>query len=181
MCFVNWHLTISCSTVFDQKPSHRLPEVTIADCSRVCLNMQSSIHSEMKDLSFAHVENFAHRQIPEAGHGFGSGPDFLNTAAKDIANEAFAPAFAKGYPARHQQPPKYVPCSKAVDQTVPRLAAREIGQWAMRMPKHIIISQQYTSSLDNGDMPWLQRYHFSNHTACSGCSACFWRTRSANT
>ena len=128
---------------------------TFGDDRCLCLHLQSSTSSEMKDLSFAHLNHFSHRHFPEARHDFASSPDFLITAAKDIADEAFGQAFAKDYVAKHPQPPQYTVCSKP-DQTAPSLAAMTTGKRTIRMPKHFFLSPEYTSSMDHGDTFLLQ-------------------------
>ena len=121
-----------------------------------CLHLQSSASSEMSELSFAHMDNFTHRHIPEGGHDFASSEvEFLSMVGKDIAGEASAQAFVTGYLARHPQPPQYAPCScsKSADPLVPRLRTRGIGR--RTMPKHFYVNQEYRSSLDRGNMSLL--------------------------
>ena len=123
------------------------------------LHLQSSLKSEMRNLTFAHINSFRHRHFPEAQHDFLKlhPDDFLAQTASDMASEAFDQAAAREYISRHQKPVQYIPNSNVPAEARPeRLTTQERRQQRRQrqraMPRHFFINTVYRSSLNQGDM-----------------------------
>ena len=120
----------------------------------VCV--QSSLTSEMRDLSFSHITNFHHRHFPEARHDFmiQHPQAFLDGVTADMAAEASEQAHALDFIKRHPQPQQFAPNSSPDYEAAHqhrRLSQHELRQQRRQaMPKHIYISNDYRSSHDSG-------------------------------
>ena len=120
--------------------------------------MQSSVRSDMRNLSFAHVKGFSHRHFQEIEHDFGGNDkyskEFMSAAVADLAAEAADQANIKQYLRQHRQPAEYAPCynSKADGHHGHRrLASQQTRQQRRQaMPKHFHIDDEYRSSLNQG-------------------------------
>lgn len=134
------------------------------------LCLQSSLKSQMRNLTFAHISGFRHRHFPEAQHDFlkQHPNDFLGQTASDMQSEAFDQAAARQYMSRHKQPLKYVPgLPPSAEAKHERLTIQEQRQQKRQrqraMPRHFFINGNYTTSLDQGTLACLQ---------CHACSTC---------
>ncbi len=118
--------------------------------------LQSSLTSEMRNLTFAHIKDSHHRHFPEARHDFMAihPEDFLSLVTSDMAGEAFDQAVAREYMRNHQQPAQYEPNSSPdfeAEHNNRRLSQHEKRQQRRQaMPKHMYINDQFRSSKDSG-------------------------------
>ncbi|KAL0031621.1 hypothetical protein WJX77_010215 [Trebouxia sp. C0004] len=117
----------------------------------------SSLQSQMKNLTFAHISGFHHRHFPEAQHDFlkQHPNDFLGQTASDMQSEAFDQAAAREYMSRHKQPLRYAPSlPPPAEAKHERLTIQEQRQQKRQrqraMPRHFFINSNYTTSLDQG-------------------------------
>ncbi len=145
----------------------RMHASTTADI-QLHLCLQSSLQSQMKNLTFAHISGFHHRHFPEAQHDFlkQHPNDFLGQTASDMQSEAFDQAAAREYMSRHQQPLMYVPrFPPPAEAKHERLTIQEQRQQKRQrqkaMPRHFFINGNYTTSLDQGSLAGLR---------CHACS-----------
>jgi len=125
----------------------------------LALYLQSSVNSEMKNLTFGHMTHFRHRHFPDAQHDFllNHPDDFLSQCTSDMAGEAFDQAVAREYMSRHKQPAQYLPSSNPSARAGRgRFASQEQRQTRKQgrcaMPKHFFINQNYSFSHDQGDV-----------------------------
>lgn len=121
--------------------------------------LQSSLASEMKGLSFAHITHFQHRHFKEASHDFQLHHPvlFLNSLADDMGAEADSAASAMQYRAQHRHSADLGQCwvtdllSHQLDSVRQALVPqRRPGRKSM--PKHFYINAQYRSSSDQGTL-----------------------------
>lgn len=116
----------------------------------------SSLTSEMRSISFAHMKGFHHHQFPDARHDFMTQhpDDFLALVSSDIAAEALDQHAAKAYIKNHPCPKQYEPSTSAAKQAEHnsrRLSQHDKRQQRLQaMPKHFYINDQYKTSLDSG-------------------------------
>lgn len=121
-------------------------------CER-CFCMQTSLNSEMKNMSFTHITTFTHRHFTEARHDFQTKQrdEFLRTVAADMASEAAQTAFATAYIEQHQQPDW--DADSGCDAPALRDSRRKLRRKKDKqrtMPKHMYIDDYYRSDFDRG-------------------------------
>ena len=118
---------------------------------RLCL--QSSLTSEMQNVSFAHLEEFHHRHFPDTRHDFVTGhpQDFLKIVALDMATEASRSAFALNFTDRHHHTvwEKAPACADEPEHASRRKLRRK--KESRTMPKHFYIDDQHRSDFDRGE------------------------------
>lgn len=127
---------------------------------------QTSLKSEMQNMSFAHIPHFYHRHFPEARHDFALGQkdDFLRDLALDMANEAMHSEFATAYIDKHRHPvwdeiPKctqHFPSDsrhfhRPQHPSDSKLMVQRKGQQHKAMPKHFYVDGFYRSDYDRGE------------------------------
>jgi len=133
------------------------PQMTVQKCgiklSEPQLCLQSSLTSEMQNVSFGHLEQFHHRHFPDTRHDFlTSHPqDFLKIVALDMASEASGSAFALNFTARHHQPvwEKAPACADEPEHASRRKLRRK--KESRTMPKHFYIDDWHRSDFDRGE------------------------------
>lgn len=130
--------------------------------------LQSSLTSEMRNISFAHIKGFHHRHFPDARHDFMTHhpDDFLTLVSSDIA--ALDQHTAKVYINNHPCPKQYEPSASKANQAEHnsrRLSQHEKRQQRLQaMPKHFYVSDDYKTSLDSGD--WMASCCHPSHMSC---------------
>ena len=116
--------------------------------------MQSSLTSEMRNMSFEHVDHFHHRHFPDMRHDFQTNhpQDFLKSVAADMAAEALNPAFGVNYTAHHKHP-IWDAKMECVDDHHEYKSRRKL--WRKKdhrvMPKHFYIDDWHRSDYDRGE------------------------------
>ena len=118
----------------------------------VLLVLQSSLTSEMRNMSFTHMDQFHHHNFLDTHHDFqGNHPqEFLSAVAHDMANEASDPAFAMKYIASHQNAlwDAKVECADENYQGSRRRLRRKKDRRVL--PKHFYIDDWHRSDYDRG-------------------------------
>ena len=115
--------------------------------------MQSSLKSEMQNLSFAHVSHFRHRQFPGVWHDFygKTQEDFLDITTTDMAVEASHAAFGTKFAAIHKHPAwdADLVCPEEAHGK-PKKKPRRRARHVKSMPKHFYIDDMHRSDYDRG-------------------------------
>lgn len=122
------------------------------------MSMQSSLTSEMKDLSFVHITQFQHQHFPGANHDFQLGHNpgtWLAALATDMHTEALKSAAAKQWIAGHKRSLDLEKCwvndilTSQLDHVRQGLFPRR-SSGRKSMPKHIFINNEFRSSDQHG-------------------------------
>ena len=125
--------------------------------SKHCLAVavQSSLKSEMQNVSFEHIDQFHHRHFPDMRHDFlTSHPqDFLKIVALDMAIEAAQPEFALNYTAKHQSR-MYTATPACLVEQGSHASRRKLRRKkdSRTMPKHFYIDDWHRSDYDRGEI-----------------------------
>ena len=115
--------------------------------------MQSSLKSEMRNMSFAHVTNFTHRHFSEARHDFQARQkdEFLRSIAADMAHEAAQATFARAYIKYHKHPYwDSTPECEGPPHRDSRRRLRRKKEQQKTVPKHFYVDDWHRSDFDRG-------------------------------
>ena len=120
----------------------------------VCVNhlLQTSLKSEMQNISFEHIHHFRHRHFQGSHHDFNGQhrEEFLDILATDMAVEASHAAFGTNFAATHKHPAwdADVACTKEANIKVD--SKQKKMKPVKKMPKHFYIDDFHRSDYDRG-------------------------------
>ena len=154
---------ISCFTYCHRHPLSDLQVVcrqtsTVSTSWHSCCScVQSSLQSEMQNMSFTHISSFTHRHFTEAHHDFQAKQrdEFLRAVAADMANEAAQKPFATAYIKQHKHPvwdaaPECDEPSDAGSAANKRRLRQRRKDKTRTVPKHFYVNDFYRSDYDRG-------------------------------